>query len=996
MTSTINMFSNLNYLTKNGTEQSTPSLKQGSKFKKCQTNLEGFDGINYDDLNLDPDGLTRQSLKISRTQDQSSQQDTIASLRKQYQDTKAQYEQILTDIHGRTKGYLDRVNPQNPYLGKNLQFSSGEVAYVTQHGVAKLYPKENMDIINNTLGKNGCPSGTVSISLPWLSDYNMPGVTIPTVPPLISGTPMQKGQTCGNEGKNVYVSSLVKNLESSYIDCYNNSPVQTQVVFSPKIGSSNRINGFTASASSVYNNNNNFTGPWRAFDGNKNTWWHSSERRQFSYNGNSGVYRGDTSVSFTSSAGNNQIIKGEFLRLDFSTLEPVPLTKYSIEGRHGCCGEPNGRDPNTWYVLGHNSKSGDNNWYVVDYQENVSFNDEIKTFRPQNYNPYNSYMIVITVCGDARAPGGQRSAVQITKWELYTGSNVDSGSGDSAMSNVGQLTLDQCQSYALSSGNKYFGIQDVDSNGIGNCMVSNDLAGSQQYGNASVYKKTPIWSSNTAGQSGTMANLTNAGSLAVVNSAGQAIFTTPGDKNSVGYIGCYGDTTDRAMPNTSNDQYLPFEQCQKLATDNGLTYFATQYAQGDNAWCAGSNDINSVKKYGIANNCRKDSKGNMVGAAWSNAVYSTGIISSFLILQDDGNMVIYLGTSPSDKQDVIWKSDTNGKQNQPNPDFAASKGKNGQNWFSTGFTLAANEFIGSNDGSIFLMMQTDGNLVLYTSSLISGCSSQNGSFVGSQNVNALYQIKNMGSKGDLGKLAYIDEDAQLHNYPGNKTQYGNIYSKISGSDNVGNDIPGASYGNSTVDACQTTCNNNADCGGFSFTNTNVCTPKDKNMYPNRNITANNTTDLYVRSKKPVSPPLGASFIVRNVDTVDYQNYVNGGGLAEEYGLANATHLQKQQLQQLQTQMDLISNQMKKLTNKFGTGSLLSENQMQKNLEGLGNMGNYLTQLDETKTKIKNFSTNMDNILDDSNISVLQKNYDYLFWTILAAGTVLVSMNIVKK
>ena len=40
--------------------------------------------------------------------------------------------------------------------------------------------------------------------------------------------------------------------------------------------------------------------------------------------------------------------------------------------------------------------------------------------------------------------------------------------------------------------------------------------------------------------------------------------------------------------------------------------------------------------------------------------------------------------------------------------------------------------------------------------------------------------------------------------------------------------------------------------------------------------------------------------------------------------------------------------------------------------------------------------NIHNILTDSDIVVLQKNYDYLFWSILAGGAVLVSMNIVKK
>ena len=42
------------------------------------------------------------------------------------------------------------------------------------------------------------------------------------------------------------------------------------------------------------------------------------------------------------------------------------------------------------------------------------------------------------------------------------------------------------------------------------------------------------------------------------------------------------------------------------------------------------------------------------------------------------------------------------------------------------------------------------------------------------------------------------------------------------------------------------------------------------------------------------------------------------------------------------------------------------------------------------------SENMNNIVSDSDIVVLQKNYNYLFWTILATGTVLISMNMIKK
>jgi hypothetical protein len=55
-------------------------------------------------------------------------------------------------------------------------------------------------------------------------------------------------------------------------------------------------------------------------------------------------------------------------------------------------------------------------------------------------------------------------------------------------------------------------------------------------------------------------------------------------------------------------------------------------------------------------------------------------------------------------------------------------------------------------------------------------------------------------------------------------------------------------------------------------------------------------------------------------------------------------------------------------------------------------------LKQTKTKIKNFDkkSNMDGILQNSDITVLQQNYSYMFWSILAIGTVIISMNISKK
>ena len=89
----------------------------------------------------------------------------------------------------------------------------------------------------------------------------------------------------------------------------------------------------------------------------------------------------------------------------------------------------------------------------------------------------------------------------------------------------------------------------------------------------------------------------------------------------------------------------------------------------------------------------------------------------------------------------------------------------------------------------------------------------------------------------------------------------------------------------------------------------------------------------------------------------------------------------------------MSNQIINLTNKFETGSQQLEQQAETNVQGITG---YVKDIKSTNDKIKHFDTNTDNILNDSDIVVLQKNYDYLFWSIIATTTVIISMNIIKK
>jgi hypothetical protein len=1018
MTSIVNLFSNFNDLTKpksvtdtvtdyktgvNSCNEPSPSLIQGQKFKKYQGKIannlekrikksdlmEGFGGMK--NLDLNKNGLTEQTNNVLDKNDFTSQQQTLSNLKNDYQNTLEEYETVMSKVIGNTTNYINRVNPNNPYLGKVLQLQGGSLFYVTKQGVAKHIP--SMDVYTAVSGKNGFPpqGQYVTVSIPYDNSYSTPGATLPTKPPLVTGTPVTAGQTVGNEGVNVFVNSIVNNPQSSYLGCYNNIPDSTEIMFVPKMNSSNNVNGFKSQASSVYKNNNNYTGPWNAFDQNIDTWWHSiSGNNSNLYNKNTGQYIGIVEFPYTNSNGSEEKIKGEWLSITNPNSKSIPLTRYEIQGRQGCCGQPNGRDPCTWYILGWN-----NGWYQVDYQSNISFDWKMKSFNISSPKPYAAYAIVVTVVGDPNS-AGKRTSVQIATWNLYTSSNYVNNP-TSAMTNVGSMNFDQCQSYALNSGHKYFGLQSVDNNGNGNCMISNDLAGSQINGPAINYKTTALWGSNTTGNNPGSTMSFNNGSINVLNSSGASVFSTPNNTTQPStYIGCYGDKSKRAMTayNGGKQQYNN-ASCQQAAKSQNAAYYGLQNSSsGQNAQCFTSNSLSQTQKYGVAKNCTKIKDGSWSGGGWSNSIYSTSTptLNYFLILQDDGNMCIYLGSSPSDNQGFIWQSGTNGKQQQPNPNFAVEKGKYGQNWIPNGSTLAPGDFVGSTNGDMYLIMQSDGNLVLYTSSGTSKCSGSGGKTVGAQDVNALYQIVTMGNKDSIGKLAFIDQNSQSHSYPDNNIQYSDVYTVYNGIDSTGNDISGAAYGNATVEQCQSTCDLNPECAGFAFSN-NICFPKTSSMFPTGAQQVDKNVNLYTRNKEPITPPIGVSGTVVDIDSIMYDNYQDGGEISNSYGLANATSTQKQQLEQLQNRLNMLTSEINGYTNKFSSGTDSLNSQSKKNMEGLGD---YLKDFEKTKANIKNFNTNIENILNDSDITVLQKNYDYLFWGILATGAVLVTMNVVKK
>ena len=975
------IWDNSNLYTKNDYNESTLnqsySLNQGNNFKKKQgkntknmitnKNMEGFTLQNGPQLN------TAQQSKnvLLQAQLTPTQQNNITTLKNNFNQALEEYQQLYSQISSSVNTYISRTGSNNPYLSKNIKFTDGTICYVTNKGVAK--PYSNFQIYKATAGENGCPSQQeiVNVNIPFSSTYTE-GTQIPTTPPLIVGTSMIQGQSCGNEGENVFVNSIISNPTTQYVGCYadnsSGNPTMTFIGGAPSPPSNITI--VNGNFSQPQLSNNSYTGYWGT---NTVPGWYFNAMLVNSYT------KSSYPVPYP---GGNQCVSIYYNQYIYQVLN---LTAGTYTLTFIACGSNIGGAGNPINIVISSTNSS---------QATQSFNvtPPVNVWTPytETFNITTSGPFQITFAGTTN---GLYSAL----------TSVSISSSNNSTAN-GTYTYSTCEQAAIDGGYNFFALQNVNpSTSQGYCAVSNDGIASTINGiSYTASGQTALWASNTANQTGNNCSFIN-GSLNVNNSSGAAVFSTPNDTTPPStYIGCYADKSSRAMTmyNNGKQQYTN-ASCQQAAESIGASYYGLQNSKsGTNAQCFTSNNLSQAQKYGVAKNCTQISDGSWSGGGWSNAVYntSTPTVNYFLILQDDGNMCIYLGSGPNDNQGLIWQSGTNGKQQKGNPLMVASKNQFGQNWMPSGSVLSPGQFLSSTQGDLVLIMQSDGNLLLYTYQNAVNCQKMDdGNTGGGVNANSLYELSSVGIPGNMEKLSYIDQDSKLYTYPSSDIQLGTNYTEISGYDSSGNNISGASFGDATVDSCQTACNNNQSCGGFTFDNINsICYPKTTGMYPNSSRQPNSNTSIYIRNKVVQPLPPGVSSLTQNIDTIQYQNYVSSGQqVGGNMDNLKINSVQKAKLEQLQTKLQLLANRIVNLNGTLNLNDIKVTSQSA--IDSL-QLGKYLTEYKITDKKLDSYNssvnTNIENILNDSDITVLQQNYKYMFWTTLAVGTVLLSMNVV--
>jgi hypothetical protein len=1046
---------NLDELTKfkYNSNSSTPALSQGMKFKQFQNKynknsdnyiVEGFEGTKEVISTDDPTVINNPGVNPLTTQTEQiivSNQNTIDEQQAVYDKLKTdndtylkQYQALMDRINKKTENYIKRTTG-NPYLGKTIKFTTGQVCYVTNEGVVKYIPSEA--ILNSLIGNNcGVTKTYTNVNIKY-PDVNTPGTLIPELS-LIFGPPMKLGQSCGNSGKNVYVNKLLDNPQEKYIGCYNDKKPTKDILIVPKMNNTNivyinDVGKFTSLASSKYRNNNNSYGPWAAFDDKDDSYWHSADSTNTNYNRQSGIYTGKTETpKIKTKNGGTETIKGEYLQIDLP--QNYTLTKYELKGRQNCCGL-NARSPNNWTLVGW----GSNSWNEVDRRENQApSSPTLGTYYITDPKPYNTYRIIITNCGNPGDRTGNRFTVQIARWNLFTTSDfTDSNRAMIFKPNlVDRVNFDSCKTYAARNGYKYFGLQDVKPDGNAKCLVSNSLASTQQYGKANNINMIPLWQTNTRGKSVSM-SLTKEGRITIRGIKNGSMFSSilwsspnvPQSCLKGGYVNpdsiqgsyganCVGKPKGIDCGRPQKTSYGPAgiignlnSQLKKVAKKYSLydtptstfSYSPLSEFKGDPAYCC-----SKMVDYSYQCGGGPFKKGTVSPGA--NIVFDcnkeVAACTVSLNVQDDGNLCIY----QNGVTNAIWCSKTNGKQRKPYSEWVASKGKNKVPYLTSDQTLRPGEWIGSNNGSTMLKLEQNGNLVLYTSeSLVTCTPNASGKQMGGSWINAVYEFANSGFKENIGKLGFVDENDVLYEYPSANVKFTNTYTKFDKYDTYGADLPSAAYGSATIERCQTTCNNNQNCYGFAFDNQNkVCYPKSSGMWnyggPTRPLSY---IDTYVKNKIPKSVPLGAKSDTNNIDSAQYQFYNKGTPLPQKYGLILATQSEKDELDLLEVKMKALSVEMTKLLNTYNTKTYESQSQSSKNLNSLTGYQtemektieqiNILNSKSETIESFTNYGYSADNnlnkILQDSDIGVLQKNYEYLLWSILATGSVLVAMNV---
>jgi hypothetical protein len=435
------------------------------------------------------------------------------------------------------------------------------------------------------------------------------------------------------------------------------------------------------------------------------------------------------------------------------------------------------------------------------------------------------------------------------------------------------------------------------------------------------------------------------------------------------------------------------EKCNAFAKNNGYGYFSLD----DSNQCYALKSFEPTG-YLTSTTCTIDDNVPS-GGPDSFAIYMQSEITPysesnrhFYLEVDDNIVTIFRGRpeAPQGPATILYTVPDN-MTLFPNPEWKSKNGKDGTNILFPNKILVDNEWIGSPNGTLRLQVK-NGRLMVVTNR--QKCSTYKNSAnktysYGNIGANAVYNlgdgVANNGTK--FNTLSYIDADSKLYTYESKDVKLDSTYKDLP---NV--NIPrkdGTTLSSiSTRDQCKAKCDDlTTTCVGYSYNSSlQTCNILQDADVQDGNMTSDSKYYSSLKNKKPKTTRtnVGISNTVVGVGSKQFMNYSPGTSYKPDR--VGWEH---------QDDSSNINAKAQEIINKkYDTQSSQVQNQYKKN-----NLDYRDTRAEQKRSDLieKGFRTdNYDKIVDDSDVVALQQNSTYLLWSILAVGTVLVSISVVRN
>jgi len=290
-----------------------------------------------------------------------------------------------------------------------------------------------------------------------------------------------------------------------------------------------------------------------------------------------------------------------------------------------------------------------------------------------------------------------------------------------------------------------------------------------------------------------------------------------------------------------------------------------------------------------------------------------------------------------------------------------------------------------------------------------GSVSLNGNTLGVGGGSAVYSFNssdNSDNINNIGKMGYINEDNQMIQYPSSMIQMGTSksYTLFDNLDSPGNNIS-ITNANLSKKQCEQQCNTNANCYGYVYSpnSSTPCSLKNNNVFSSINLSgpiiSSKDTELNVKNAQVINNN-GCPKIIKPISSVDWNKYTLQ---STPMSMDTTCGLETLNKQTLDERSKYLSTTLEPLTKTVANGiaSLMQTNKdMTDNMKTEHDLiKNNLTLYDiiyDKYNKVMNSDNNVNNILENSQITVLQSRYYYILWAILAIAIVIALIFLIRK